>query len=139
MQEKGSREDMERLMYLQSLYSKEYEAVVNEIASLGMAQAALARNIELLEQREKLENSKILISGGGGTYVDASINKIDRVLAYAGAGYLVEKDAVGAMALLKKSSEAGTEAMKKLVDDRRKLEKEITSIQFAIESMQQGQ
>lgn len=133
------REEMGRLMYLQSLYSKQYEAVMNEIANIGMAQAALGRNMELLEHRDRLDNSKILVSGGGGTYIDASIKKIERVLAYVGAGYLVEKDAQGAMDLLKKSSEAGNEALKRLSADRRRLEKEITNIQFALESMQQGQ
>jgi prefoldin alpha subunit len=139
MQEGSSKEEMERLLYLQGLYSKEYEAVMNEIASLSMAQAALARNTELLKQKDRLDNSKILISGGGGTYIDASIKGIDRVLAYVGAGYLVEKDVEGAKELLRKSSDAGNEALKKLNDDRRKLEKEITSIQFAMDSMQQGQ
>lgn len=136
---KSAQEDMQRLLYLQSLYSKEYEAVMNEIANLSMTQATLARNIELLEHKDRLDNSRILISGGGGTYIDANIKGIDRVLAYVGAGYLVEKDVEGAKKLIKENSDAGNEALKRLNEDRRKLEKEITNIQFAIESMQQGQ
>ena len=132
-------EEIARLAYLQNLYNQQYEAVMNELAALGIAQAALQRNLDLLKRKDEMRNAGVLLNAEGGTYIEASVKEITKVMTYVGAGYLVEKDVDGAISYISKSIASGEEAMKRLMSDRRKLEDELVKLQYAIDAFQKGQ
>lgn len=121
-----------QLRYLQSVYSQQYELLQNEIATFTMALGSTQKNADLLENRDKISNSTILISGEGGAYIEASIKSIDRAIVYVGAGYLVEKSAEEAMEYLKTNAAKQEETMKRLVADRQRIEKELMDISFKL-------
>lgn len=138
--EKEKREDeVNRLFYLQSIYSQQYDALMSELTTFSMAQSALERNLSLLEKNESMKGSSILVSGEGGTYFEASVKEIKKVITYVGAGYLVEKEVEQAKEFLKKSIETSRSTMKRLAEDKQKLETEMMRLQYAIDAMQQGQ
>ncbi len=134
----NKEEEANRLFYLQNLYNQQYEALMNEITTFGMAQAAIERNLTLLEKKDELKGSNILVSGEGGTYIEADIKDIKKVMTYVGAGYLIEKDIEQAREFLKKSAEVSKSTIGRMIQDKQKLENELMRIQFAIETMQQG-
>lgn len=135
----GREEEFNRLVYLQNAYSQQYEAVTNEITTFGIAQGALQRSLELLNRKDDIRNASVLLSAEGGSYIEASIRGIDRVITYVGGGYLVEKDVEGAKAYISKNVESSEEAIKRLAADRKRLAEEMMRIQYAIEALQQGQ
>ncbi|MDE1874373.1 MAG: prefoldin subunit alpha [Candidatus Micrarchaeota archaeon] len=135
----GKREEeINRLFYLQSLYNQQYEALMNELTTMSVAQAALERNLGLLDRKDQMKGANILVSGEGGTYFEANVKDIKKVLTYVGAGYLVEKDVDQAKEYINKSMESSRGTIERLLDDKKKLETEIMRVQYAIDSMQQG-
>lgn len=135
-EERAKEEELARLAYMEDLYSQQYSAIMNEIATFGMAQGAVQRNLELLEKMNQIKGS-ILLNGEGGTYIEANVKSLSRILAYVGAGYLVESDAEKAKTFLKGGLEKGNESIKKLVDEKRRLEDEILKIRYSIEALRQ--
>jgi prefoldin alpha subunit len=132
-------EEFNRLVYLQNVYNQQYEAIMNELATFSVAQAALQRNLDLLKRKDEMKSAKVLINAEGGTYIEASVKEISKVMTYVGAGYLVEKGADDAMAYIGRSIASGEEAMKRMMSDRQKLEDELVKLQYSIEAMQKGQ
>lgn len=124
-----------QLRYLQELYSQQYQLLENEIASFSMAIGTLNRNIELLENKDRLANSAILINAEGGAYIEASIKSMDRVMVYIGAGYLVEKGIEDAKLYLKGNSKKQEETFKKLAADKQKIEKELVDISYKLSTL----
>jgi prefoldin alpha subunit len=138
--EKGRREEeINRLLYLQSLYNQQYEAMINELTTMSLARAALERNLSLLEKKDAINGSNILVSAEGGTYFEANVKEIKKVITYVGAGYLVEKEVEQAKEFIEKSIEQSASAMSRLAEDKRRLESEMIRVQYVIETMQQGQ
>jgi prefoldin alpha subunit len=138
--DKSKREDeINRLFYLQSVYNQQYEALMNELTTFGVAQAALQRNLELLGKKNEMKGASILVNGEGGTYFEANVKEMKKVITYVGAGYLVEKETEQAKEFLSKSLEMSKSTINKLADEKQKLEGELMRIQYAIEAMQQGQ
>ncbi len=135
----GKREEeINRLFYLQSLYNQQYEALMNELTTMSMAQASLERNLNLLDRKDSIKGTSILVNAEGGTYFEASVKDIKKVITYVGAGYLVEKEVEQAKEFVKKNIEQSRSAISKLAEDKKKLENEIMRVQYAIESMQQN-
>jgi prefoldin alpha subunit len=132
-------EEFNRLVYLQNVYNQQYEAIMNELATFSVAQAALQRNLDLLKRKDEMRNAGVLLNAEGGTYIEASVKEISRVMTYVGAGYLVEKSVDEAMAYIGRSMAAGEEAMKRMMSDRQKLEDELVKLQYSIEALQKGQ
>lgn len=130
-------EELNRLFYMQNLYNQNYEAIMNEIASFGMAQAALRRNIRVLESKDQVKGSSILVNAEGGTYIEASVKDLSKVITYVGAGYLVDKSIDQAKAFVAKNIESGDSQLKKLSEDKQQLENELVRIQYEIERLQQ--
>ncbi|MDE1855469.1 MAG: prefoldin subunit alpha [Candidatus Micrarchaeota archaeon] len=138
--DKDKREDeINRLFYLQSLYNQQYEALMNELTTMSLANAALERNMSLLDKRESIKGSNILVNAEGGTYFEANVKDLKKIITYVGGGYLVEKDTEQAKEFIKKSIEMSKSTIGRLTDDRKKLETEIMRVQYAIDAMQQGQ
>ena len=54
----------------------------------------------------------MLLSVEGGSYIEASIRAIEKVITYVGAGYLVEKDVEGAKAYIGRNVESSEDADK---------------------------
>jgi prefoldin alpha subunit len=134
------REDeINRLFYLQSVYNQQYEALMGELTTFSVATAALERNLSLLNKASQMKGASILVNGEGGTYFEAGVKDIKKVITYVGAGYLVEKEVEQAKAFLNKSIEASKSTMDRLAEDKQKLESELMRLQYAIEAMQQGQ
>lgn len=128
-----------QLRYLQSIYSQQYELLENEIATFTMAMGSLHKNLETLENKDRLSNSKILVSGEGGAYIEASVKSLDKALVYIGAGYLVEKSIEDAKAYLKGNGSKQEETVKKLISERQKLEKEMMDVSYKLSILDQGQ
>ena len=126
-----------QLQYLYNVYTQQHGLLENEIAALTMTSAAIARNIETLENKERLSGSKILIDGEGGAYLTATMDPIDKALVYIGAGYLLEKDAPQALDYLKANSKKQDEIIKKLNADKQRIEKELVSVTYNLSQMEQ--
>lgn len=134
----AAAEAQAQLRYLQNIYSQQYEVIENEIATFGIAMGSVQRNIDLLEKKAKIENSNILINGEGGTYIEASIKSINKLIVYVGAGYLVEKGAEEAKDFLKGNEKKQEEALKRLIGDKQKIEKELVDISYKLSLLEQG-
>jgi len=131
----SAAEAQAQLRYLQSVYSQQYELIENEIATFTIAMGAVQRNLEILESKDKLANSTILINGDGGAYIEASIKSVNKALVYVGAGYLVEKDAEAAMEFLKGNGKKQEDAIKKLISEKEKIEKELVDISYKLSAL----
>jgi len=137
--ENSDSEDANRLAYLQAAYNQQYELITNEIATYTMAQEALSKNKDTLDRIDNIENSKILVSMGGGTYVEASVGKISSVLTYVGAGYFVDMTIEEAKKFLSKNIEAGSEMIKQMIKDKNAVETQLLKINLALAKLQSGQ
>lgn len=135
----AKEEEFNRLVYLQNAYGQQYEVITNELTTFGIAQGALQRSLDLLGKADELRNASVLLSVEGGSYIEASIKGVSKVITYVGGGYLVEKDVDGAKAYIGRNVESSEDAIKRLMDDRKKLGDELMRIQYAIEAMQQSQ
>ncbi|VVB77036.1 Prefoldin subunit alpha [uncultured archaeon] len=135
----SAQEEFNRLVYLQNAYNQQYEAITRELSNYGMAHAALQRNVELLDRKDEMKGSGILVNAEGGTYIEANVKAIDKVMTYVGAGYLVEKKVDEAKSYLKKNIENEEEIMKRLAADGQKIEGELMKIHYSLEMLQQGQ
>lgn len=131
------QELMAQLQYLQQIYSQQYQALEDNIATYTIAQSALQRNIEMLEKTELLKGANILMDGEGGTYIDAKMGNLERVLVYIGAGYIVEKSAEQAKSFLKDNETKGEQLMKRLAADKQKVENELIDIAYKMNALQQ--
>lgn len=127
-----------QLRYLQSVYSQQYELIENEIATFGIAMGAVQRNLDMLENKDRLSNSTVLINGEGGAYIEANIKSLSKVMVYIGAGYLVEKNVEEAETYLKSNSKKQEETMKKLLEDKQRVEKELVNISYKLSALEQG-
>jgi prefoldin alpha subunit len=130
-------EELNRLLFIQNVYNQQYEAVMGELTSFSMAQAALRRNIHLLESKDRVKGSEILVNAEGGTYIEAALKDMKKVITYVGAGYLVDKEVGQAKEFLTKSLESSETQLKKLAEDKQKLENELMRIQYELERLQQ--
>lgn len=126
-----------QLKYLQSIYSQQYEILENEIATFTLSINSIQRNMQLLENANRLEGAKILINGEGGTYIEAGINSVKKVITYIGAGYLVEKDVEDAKSFLIGNEKKQEESLKRLAAERQKIEKELVEIALKLSSFRQ--
>lgn len=134
-----TEEEINRLFYLQTIYNQQYEALMNELTTFSVALAALETNLSLLNKADQVKGANILVNAEGGTYFEAGVKDIKKVITYVGAGYLVEKEVGQAKEFLEKSIETSKSTIKKLVEEKQKLETELMRLQYTIEAMQQGQ
>src|SRR5271154_4969880 len=125
-----AKEIMMQLRYLQNIYGQQYEAIENDVATYTIANTSLQRNIDLLQNAASLENSNIIISGEGGAYVPAKISKMDKVMTYVGAGYLVEKSITEASEFLRANQKKSEEFLNRLMSDKQRIERELMDISF---------
>ncbi len=130
-----ANEILMQLRYLQSLYSQQYENLNNNIATYTMTNTALQRNLDLLEKSKSIEGSNIMISGEGGAYVPAKIEKVDKVMTYVGGDYLIETTVETAKEFLGENIRRGEEIIKKLVSDRQKIENDLFDIQYKLSAL----
>ncbi|MCL4365218.1 MAG: prefoldin subunit alpha [Candidatus Marsarchaeota archaeon] len=135
-QPQSADELLMQLRYLQNLYAQQYENLENSIATYTMTNTSLLRNIELLEKSKSVEGSRIMISGEGGAYVPAKIEKIDRIMTYVGGGYMIEKSVAEAIEFLKSNSKTAEELLNRMLSDKKRLESELVDIEYKIGAMQ---
>ena len=135
-QPQNADELLMQLRYLQNLYMQQYENLENSIATYTMTNTSLLRNMELLEKSKSVEGSCILISGEGGAYVPAKIEKIDKIMTYVGGGYMIEKSVGEAIEFLKSNSKKGEEMLNRMLSDKKRLESELVDIEYRIGAMQ---
>ena len=134
-----AKEIMMQLRYLQNIYSQQYEAIENDIATYTIANTSLRRNLDLIERAGSVQNSNIIISGEGGAYIPAKIAKVDKVMTYVGAGYMVEKSVSDAAEFLKGNLNSSETFLNKLVADKQKIERELIDISFKMNALQTQQ
>lgn len=138
-QQYDPQELLMQLRYLQNIYSQQYEAIENDIATYTIANTSLQRNIDLLEHSGSIENSNIIISGEGGAYIPAKISKVDKVMTYVGAGYMIEKSVADAAAFLRANQKSSEAFLNRLVSDKQRIEKELIDISFKMNALQAQQ
>ncbi len=131
-------EVLAQLRYLQTIYTQQYDVLANEMATFSLALGALQRNIEMLEKKAVLENSNVLMSGEGGAYIKAKIEKMEKALVYVGGGYLVEKDTEEAKQFLKDNYKKQEDTLKKLSTERTRIEKELVDIAYKLSVLEHG-
>lgn len=139
----GNDQDAEQavaqLRYLQNIYSQQYEMIESEIATYSLALSAINKNIDMLEDPDKINNKEMLLNGEGGTYIVAKIKPVEQVITYVGAGYLVEKSLEDAKAFLNDNRKKQEENLRRLSEERLKIEKELVSISYKLSAYNQQQ
>ncbi len=135
-QPQDANEILMQLRYLQNLYAQQYESLENSIATYTMTNTSILRNIELLEKAGSVEGSQIMISGEGGAYVPAKIEKISKIMTYIGGGYLVEKSISDAIDFLKSNNKKGEELLNRMLSDKKRLESELMDIEYKLGAIQ---
>jgi prefoldin, archaeal alpha subunit/eukaryotic subunit 5 len=106
-----------QLRYLQNIYSQQYEMIESEIATYSLALSAINKNIDMLEDPDKINNKEMLLNGEGGTYIVAKIKPVEQVITYVGAGYLVEKSLEDAKAFLNDNRKKQEENLRRLSEE----------------------
>ncbi len=132
------QEAMAQLQYLQSVYTQRYDILNEQLATYNIAKEAVLRSIELIENAKSVENSSVLINTEGGTYLEASVKKVDKLMTYVGAGYLVDKAPAEAKEFLEKAMKNSESSMAKLVSERQRVEKELFDISYRMQALRQG-
>ena len=132
----GREEALDRLTFMQNVYTQQYEAVMNELTTFSMAQAALRRNLFVLDSKDQVSGSNVLVNAEGGTYIQATVKDMKSVMTYIGAGYIIDKSVEEAKEYLNKSLETSDIQLKRLSEDKMKLENELVRIQYEIERLQ---
>ncbi len=133
------QELMMQLRYLQNIYSQQYESIENDIATYTIANTSLQRNLELLEGTGTIQNSNIIIGGEGGAYIQAKVDKVNTVLTYIGAGYMIEKSVEDATAFLRSNQRKSEEFLNRLLTEKQRLEAELMDISFKMNALQAQQ
>ncbi len=127
--------NLEQLKYMQGVYGQEYEALAANINSYVSLSAMMSRNIEFIENVERVKGSNMLLNLEAGTYMEVKASNTDKVFTYVGFGYVVEKSKDEAKAFLEENRKKTDEIVKKLTVDREKIETELMSIELKLNSM----
>ena len=130
-------EAIAQLRYMQNVYSQQYEFIQNEISAYIAELNALRGNLSIIENAPTLDNSKVLVDCDGGAYVEASLGKVQKMIVYVGAGYLVEKSLEDAKRFVNENSARREEMIRRLDGEKKKLESELVNIAYKLASMQQ--
>jgi prefoldin alpha subunit len=138
-QQNDPQELLMQLRYLQSVYTQQYEALESDIATYTIANTSLQRNLELVEERTEVEGANIMIGGEGGAYIPAKIGKVESVMTYVGAGYMIEKSAAEAADFLRKNQKSSEDFLSRLVAEKQRVEKELLDISFKMSALQSQQ
>ena len=132
------QEMVAQLQYLQSVYTQRYDILNEQIATYNMAKEAVLRNIDMIDRAPSMDNKAVLLNADGGAYIEASIKKLDKMITYVGAGYLVEKPLGEAKDFLQRTVNGGDAAVSKLIEERRKIEKELFDISYKLAAFRQA-
>lgn len=138
-QKMDPQEIMMQLKYLQNIYGQQYEALENDIATYTVANNSMQRNLDLLERSDLIQNSNIIISGEGGAYIPAKMGKMDYVITYVGAGYMVDMNVQDAAVFMRANQKKSEEFLNRLVSERQRVERELMDISFKMNQLQQSQ
>ena len=138
-QKMDPQEIMMQLKYLQNIYGQQYEALENDIATYTVANNSMQRNLDLLERSDSIQNSNIIISGEGGAYIPAKMGKMDYVITYVGAGYMVDMNVQDAAVFMRANQKKSEEFLNRLVSERQRVERELMDISFKMNQLQQSQ
>ncbi len=131
-----AKEIYAQLRYLQQMYSQQYEIIENDVATYTIANTSLQRNIDLLENVESMENSNIIISGEGGAYIPAKLSKVETVMTYVGAGYLVDRSVSEASVFLRANQKKSEEFLNRMMAEKQRIERELIDIAFKMNQLQ---
>lgn len=133
---KNGPQDIEQLRYMQNVYAEQYELLGNEVTTLSMAINTVRKDVDLIENMDKVVNSEVLFNSQGNIYMTANVGKVSSVVVYVGANYLIEKNLDEAKGFLKENLEKQEAGLRKLVSERQKIEKELFDISYKLSSMQ---
>lgn len=136
-QKMDPQEILMQLRYLQNIYGQQYEALENDIATYTVANNSMQRNLDLLEKSDSIQNSNIIISGEGGAYIPAKMGKMDYVITYVGAGYMVDMNIQDAAVFMRANQKKSEEFLNRLVSERQRVERELMDISFKMNQLQQ--
>ena len=140
--DKTSQQDLQemlaQLQYLQNVYTQRYDILNEQIATYNIAKEAVLRNIDMINRASSMDNKAILLNADGGAYIEANIKKLDKMITYVGASYLVEKPLAEAKDFLQNTVKGGDAAVSKLIEERRKVEKELFDISYKLAAIRQG-
>ncbi len=140
--DKTSQQDLQemlaQLQYLQNVYTQRYDILNEQIATYNIAKEAVLRNIDMINRASSMDNKTILLNADGGAYIEANIKKLDKMITYVGASYLVEKPLAEAKDFLQNTVKGGDAAVSKLIEERRKVEKELFDISYKLAAIRQG-
>ncbi|MGC8888812.1 MAG: prefoldin subunit alpha, partial [Candidatus Micrarchaeia archaeon] len=128
-----NREVVEQLRYLQSLYLESYENLLREISNYNIIYEATKRNLEVLSNLSMIENNKILLNLEGGTYIEAMVEGVSKVLAYVGSNYLVEKSVEEAKDFLEENKKREERLLAELNKQKEAIEKELVEVGIELE------
>jgi prefoldin alpha subunit len=128
-----NREVVEQLRYLQGLYLESYENLLREISNYNIIYEATKRNLEVLSNLSMIENNKILLNLEGGTYIEAMVEGVSKVLAYVGSNYLVEKSVEEAKDFLEENKKREERLLAELNKQKEAIEKELVEVGIELE------
>ena len=135
MEEKNKDEAIEQLQYLPTIYAQEYDNLLREITNYNAVYNATRRNLEVLNNIDSLQNNKVLVNLEGGTYIDANIGKIEKIMVYVGSNYIVEKSIEEAKLFLEESKKRQEEIINELNKQKQDVEKALIDIGIEMEKI----
>ena len=136
---RNKQEELNQLAYLQNMYSREYEALTDQISNYLTLANSFERNREVLTNMDKVQNSNMLVSLEAGMFAEVSAKKVTNVITNVGAGYMIEKTIDEAKEFIGKNSERLNQSVKKLMEQRQRMEAQLLDLSYKINEMQQSQ
>lgn len=132
-----SSEELGQLQYLYTAYTREYEILNSEISNYLSIASAFERNSESLGKMGQIENANLLVGLEGGTFIEVNTKNIATVITNVGGGYMVEKSVGDSKAFVDKNIAKVQDSLKKLNEQKIKIEKELMDLSFKLNSAQQ--
>ncbi len=132
-----SKEEAAKLEYLHDVYLKEYENIVNTLSTYGSIANAAEMSKAVLENMQKLKDKKLMLNLGSGLYANVTMANDDKIVAYVGAGYFVEKDVDEAKHFLEEYSQRNKKIIDQLSSDKKRFEDEIFDIEYKLSLLEQ--
>lgn len=121
------------LQYAMQAYQERYASVSNGINRLIGEIGALREVEEALERHASIKEKGTLVDAGMGFYLEGRAGSSDRIAVSIGAGIIAEKTVEEARDIARQRSDARNSALKRLLEERKELEKAIYELSYRIQ------
>lgn len=131
----GGQQQLEQLSQELQLIEQEIEEVEGEVEALQEEQTAINEAIEAIETLES--GSTVQVPLGGGAYVRAEVQDIDKVIVDLGGSYAAEQEQNDAISALERKRELLDDRIAESREEISELEDESDELEQRAQQMQQ--